>query len=91
VNIKPGCITQVLIDISAIVMPFEYLAMDLLLKAWPKNPTKTVTNDNSIVFANKAVSRDAVEGLNAPPEYIDLPHRGCTEAVTSQSIDMDVE
>jgi len=83
--------TQALIDISAIVMPLECLSMDLLVRTWPKNPTKTVTNDNSIVLANSALSKDAVEGVSGPLVYIDLPQRGRAEAVMSQTIDMTIE
>lgn len=68
--------TQVRMDISAIVMPRDDLAKDLLLSTWPKNVIKTVTKDNSIVFANNANTVEAVEGASLPPVRMNRPYRG---------------
>jgi hypothetical protein len=68
--------TQFLIVISASVIPLDDLAKALRLSTWPTNVTNTVTNDISIVFANKAVRTDAVEGCMPLLEEILCPHLG---------------
>ena len=65
--------TQVRIVISAIVIPRELLARDLRLSTWPKNVTKTVTKESSIVFAKRAKTVEAVDGGKLPPERIFRP------------------
>lgn len=47
------------------------------------NATKTVTNVISIVLANRAVSREAVDGASPPLDEICLPHRGWRKATMS--------
>jgi hypothetical protein len=73
------------------VTPLEAFTMDLLLRTCPRNVTKTVTNDNSIVLANKAKRVDAVDGVKDPPECIVRPYRGCTIASMSQIPEKTVE
>lgn len=62
----PGCITQDRIDISAIVIPFDRLAIALRLRTWPRNVTNTVTKDSSILFAIAAHNSEAVLGASFP-------------------------
>ena len=57
----PGCMIHDLIDISAIVIPFDLFTSALLLSTCPRKATKTVTYDNSILLAKKANSSEAVE------------------------------
>lgn len=66
VIIVPGCITQDRIDISANVIPLEFLAIALRLRTWPRRATNTVTNESSIVFAKAAHNREAVLGASFP-------------------------
>lgn len=70
---NPGCMTQVRIVISVMVTPLDAITRDLLLITCPKNVTKTVTKDNSIVLANNAKSVDAVDGEKDPPECMVRP------------------
>lgn len=76
---------------SAIVTPLEVFINERLLNTWPRKVTKTVTNDNSILFANKANKIDAVSGVSFPPEYINRPYLGCAKATTSQIPEKMVE
>ena len=59
--------------ISAIVMPFEFVTMARWLRTWPRKLTKTVTNESSMVLANAAQSRDAVDGVRGPLSMMCLP------------------
>jgi hypothetical protein len=59
-------------------------ARDLRLSIWPRNVTKTVTKESSIVLAKRAKTVEAVVGAKLPPERISRPYRGCTRASTSQ-------
>lgn len=76
VIIVPGCMTQVRIDISAIVNPSDFPLNALLLRTCPIIPTKTVTNDSSMVFAIAVHSRDAVAGGSLPFVVMCRPYRG---------------
>ena len=84
VNKVPGCITHARIDISAILIPLEFLINALLLSTWPRKATKTVTKDNSIDLAMTAQSKDASAGVSVPFKEIFLPYRGFRMASTSQ-------
>ena len=77
--------------ISAIVTPREDLINDRRLRTWPRKVTKTVTKDNSIVFANRAKRMEAVSGVKSPPECIARPYRGCTIASTKYIPENKVE
>lgn len=88
---NPGWITQVRIDISAIVTPLEDLTNDRRLRTWPTNVTKTVTNDNSMVLAKSAKTIEAVAGLKVPPVRMTLPYLGLQMDSTSQRPDHIVE
>ena len=88
---KPGWITQVRIDNSAMVTPLDDLMRERRLRTWPKNVTKTVTNDSSMVFANRANRIDAVSGVIFPPEYIDRPHLGWIKPTMSHIPEKTVE
>ena len=80
VIMNPGWMTHVRIESSAIVTPLLALINDLRLRTWPRNETKTVTKDNSIVFAKRANTMEAVAGVKEPREWITLPYRGCMRA-----------
>lgn len=88
----PGCITQDRIDISAIVIPLDRLAIALRLRIWPRNVTNTVTKDSSILFAIAAHNREAVLGASFPGlEVILSPYRGLVIAINTQSPEKIVE
>lgn len=68
--------THVRIESSAIVTPREAFTRERRLNTWPRNVTKTVTNDSSMVLAKSAKRIEAVSGVRTPPECIDRPHLG---------------
>ena len=61
------------------------------LSTWPRNATKTVTNDSSMVLAKRAQSSDAVEGAKPPTGLILRPYRGFAIAMISQTPERIVE
>jgi hypothetical protein len=63
----PGCMIHERMDISAMVMPLDFLANALRLRTWPRKATKTVVKDNSMLFANAAQSKEAVDGEKLLP------------------------
>lgn len=83
--------TQFLIVISANVMPLDFRTNARRVRTWPMKVTNTVTKEISIVFANIAHTKDAVDGRMPPLEEICGPHRGCTRATTNQRQLSDVE
>lgn len=63
-------ITQFLIVISAKVMPSDLLTNARRVNTWPIKVTNTVTKDISIVLANIAHTKDAVDGRIPPLDEI---------------------
>lgn len=91
VIIVPGCMTHARIDISAMVIPLGLWANAFLLRTCPRKVTKTVTNDNSIDFANAVQRSDAVAGVILPVVVTCRPQRGLIIATTSHMPDPTVE
>lgn len=73
------------IVISAMVTPLDLVRNALRLSTCPKNVTKTVTNDNSMLFANAAHRSEAVDGVSFPVVVICRPYRGLRIAIRSHS------
>jgi hypothetical protein len=83
--------TQFRILISASVIPSDPLTKARLVRTWPINETYTVTKDISMVLANSAVTRLAVDGSIPLPVEIFRPQRGCMTATMNQTQLSDVE
>lgn len=84
VNKVPGCITHARIEISAILIPLEFLINALLLSTWPRKATRMVTKDISIVLEMAAQSKDAPAGVSITFTVIFWLYRGFRMASTSQ-------
>lgn len=70
----PGWSIQFRMVISARVMPpWVLFTNERLLSTCPRKEMKTVTKDNSMVLANKAVSNVAVDGCSLPWEDMPWP------------------
>ena len=91
VIIVPGCMTHARIDISAMVMPLDWLFTAFLLKTCPKKDTKIVTNDNSMLLARAAQRSDAVAGDILPVVVTCRPQRGRINATANQRPEPTVE
>ena len=87
----PGCMIHDLIDISAMVIPFDFFTSALLLRTCPRKATKTVAYDNSILLAKAANSRDAVEYGSLPLVVIRWPYRGLMHARNNHMPEKTVE
>ena len=79
------------IDISPMVIPLEFLEMARRVRTCPRKATKTVVNDNSMLLANAAQSREAVDGGRLLSLEILRPYRGLMMANASQMPENTVE